>query len=330
MMRFLLLFLWLPLVAAAQGASQTPAQANKQLFDRTIDELNFRTFETVYDKHFTRQKYPTSLRTAAARKAFTDFEGNAELQRLFANYNGVAERYKTRFGGGPLTLAEFEKQLSGVLRDRNFEFFIRGLPLDEKRALIRTEQRVIKQAMAQFNASGGAAPAGPEPEEPLAPAAPLTTHGPLPQDGTSASSPAADADASTTTTAEAPLTSPAASAEAPGSGPGWVGYLTLLLSLGSFGLLLYTVGTLLPELRRLRRQVRALEATPATFYPGAETDPEADYPAPTEPAAPRPSLLSRLRPQRTTELPADQYDEDEEPEDGDPYDNDAEPNHPRR
>ncbi|NML64923.1 hypothetical protein HHL22_06860 [Hymenobacter sp. RP-2-7] len=334
-MRFLLLLLWLPLLAAAQpkdGAGLTPAQANKQLFDRTIDELNFRTFETVYDKHFTRQKYPASLRTAAARKEFTNFENNAELQRLFANYNGVAERYKTRFGGNSLTLAEFEKQLSGVLRDRNFEFFIRGLPLDEKRSLIRTEQRVIKQAAAQFNASGSAAPpAGPEPEEPLAPAAPLTTHGPLPQESASASNAATSSPAAgsgSSPAPEEPLTSPAARAEAPGSGPGWVGYLTLLLSLGSFGLLLYTVGSLLPELHRLRRQVRALEATPATFYP--ETDasadyPAADYPAPDEPAAPRPSLLSRLRPQRTTELPADEYDEDEEPDEDEETDR-----HPRR
>ena len=331
-MRFLLLLLWLPLLAAAQpkeGAGQTPAQANKQLFDRTVDELNFRTFETVYDKHFTRQKYPASLRTAAARKQFAGFEDNAELQRLFANYNGVAERYKARFGGSSLTLAEFEKQLGSVLRDRNFEFFIRGLPLDEKRSLIRTEQRVIKQAVAQFNASGGGtAPPGPEPEEPLAPAAPLTTHGPLPQASADASRPPAGA-AGAAATDEAPLTRPTAPAETPAGGPGWVGYLTLLLSLGSFGLLLYTVGSLLPELHRLRRQVRALEATPATFYAERETDADADYsapdyPAPDEPAAPRPSLLSRLRPQRTTELPADQYDEDEEPED------DEEPDRPPR
>ncbi|RZL11373.1 MAG: hypothetical protein EOO62_12400, partial [Hymenobacter sp.] len=146
-MRHLLkLLLFLPLLAAAQ----TPAETNKQLFDRTIDELNFRTFETVYDKHFTRQKFPTSLRTAAARRQFSTFENNAELQKLFLNYNGVAERYKARFGNGALTQAEFEKQLDGVLRDRNFEFFIRGLPRDEKSALIRTEQRVIKQATAQF------------------------------------------------------------------------------------------------------------------------------------------------------------------------------------
>jgi hypothetical protein len=131
MRRSLSLFL---LLFSLASYGQTPAETNKQLFDRTIDELNFRTFETVYDKHFTRQKYPASLRTAAARRQFAGFENNTELQQLFLNYNGVAERYKTRFGNGPLSQAEFEKQLSGVVRDRNFEFFIRGLPRDERSA----------------------------------------------------------------------------------------------------------------------------------------------------------------------------------------------------
>ena len=300
-MRFLLfLLLALPQLALGQ-ASQTPAQANKQLFDRTIDELNFRAFETVYDKHFTRQKYPASLRTAAARKQFTAVENNAELQKLFANYNDVAERYKSRFGNGSLTQAEFEKQLGGVLRDRNFEFFIRGLSRDDKRNLVRNEERVIKQAATQFNASGAAAPpAGPQPEEPLAPttaAEPLTTHGP---------DLATTAEAETPSSAEPQLRP---TTEASGNGPGFVGYLTLLLSLGSFGLLGYLTFSLLPELNRLRRQVRALEATPATFYqPEGEAEPEVD-----EPAAPRrASFLSSLRPQRTNELPADEYDDEDE------------------
>ena len=168
-MRFLLkLLLFLPLLAQAQ----TPAATNKQLFDRTIDELNFRTFETVYDKHFTRQKYPENLRTAVARQQFSNFENNAELQKLFQNYNGVAERYKSRFGNGPLTLAEFEQQLNGVLRDRNFEFFIRGLPRDEKSTLIRNEQRIIKQAVARFNASASPAAKPTTVEPPSPPTAP--------------------------------------------------------------------------------------------------------------------------------------------------------------
>ncbi len=301
-MRHLLkLLLFLPLLASAQ----TPAETNKQLFDRTIDELNFRTFETVYDKHFTRQKFPVSLRTAAARRQFSTFENNAELQKLFLNYNGVAERYKIRFGSGALTQAEFEKQLDGVLRDRNFEFFIRGLPRDEKSSLIRTEQRFIKQATARFNASASpAARPAPEPEEPLAAAAPLTTNGPVPGD-----------DTPPTATAPEPDIRPTAAtvSEASGPGPGWTGYLTLLLSLGSFSLLLYVAANLLPELRRLRRRVRTLEAEQA-YYPAAPTEDEDEAQgAPDDqgtPAERGPGFFSRFRPQSTGELPSDQYDDD--------------------
>jgi hypothetical protein len=303
-MRFLLkLLLYLPLLAQAQ----TPAAANKQLFDRTIDELNFRTFETVYDKHFTRQKYPENLRTAAARQQFTNFENNAELQKLFQNYNGVAERYKTHFGNGPLTLAEFEKQLNGVLRDRNFEFFIRGLPRDEKSALIRNEQRAIKQAVARFNASAAPAakPATTEPEEPLAPAAPLTTNGPAPGDE------AAPAHSSTEPEIRPSSAALAEEAPTPSSGSGWVGNLTLLLSLGSFGLLLYTVASLLPEQRRLRRRVRDLEAEQAYVSPAADDGLSAPD-APPPPAERGPGVVSHVRPQSTGELPADEYDEDDD------------------
>ncbi|MVN75347.1 hypothetical protein GO988_03315 [Hymenobacter sp. HMF4947] len=311
-MRFLLsLLLLLPFASLAQpkeGASQTPAQANKQLFDRTIDELNFRTFETVYDKHFTRQKYPENLRTAAARRAFANFENNAELQKLFLNYNGVAERYKTHFGNGPLTLAEFQKQLNGVLRDRNFEFFIRGLPRDEKQGLIRTEERIIKQAVARFNAS--AEPVGPTPaptseaEEPLAASAPLTTNGLATSEPAAASSPDASSDG-------AQLRSPAAEDPTPSSGgPGWVGYLTLLSSLGSLGLLLYTAVTLLPELQRLRARVRALESDQA-YYAAPDPDEEpTEAPDETPPAQRGPSLFSRFRSHTTGELPADNYDDE--------------------
>lgn len=294
------------LLFSLASQAQTPAETNKQLFDRTIDELNFRTFETVYDKHFTRQKYPASLRSAAARRQFTGFENNAELQELFRNYNGVAERYKARFGNGSLTLAEFEKQLNGVLRDRNFEFFIRGLPRDEKSALIRAEQRVIRQATAQFNASGApTAKPVPEPEEPLAAAAPLTTNGPEPGADEPTTNPGTNADA-------APELRPAALSEA-GSGnaggPGWVGYLTLLLSLGSFGMLLYTVASLLPELHRLRARVRTLEAEQAYYDAPAEGEADAaDEPAP--PATPRNGFFSRFRPAATSELPADNYEDD--------------------
>ena len=301
-MRHLLrLLAFIPLLAGAQ----TPAETNKQLFDRTIDELNFRTFETVYDKHFTRQKFPENLRSAAARRQFSNFENNTELQKLFLNYNSVAERFKTRFGSGPLTQAEFEKQLSGVVRDRNFEFFIRGLPRDEKSALIRTEERVIKQAAARFNAS--AAPAGrpaPEPEEPLAAAAPLTRNGPAPGE---------DAPASPEPDIRPVAAAPAPTEAAPASpGPGWVGYCTLLLSLASAGLLLYMATDLMPELRRLRRRVRTLEAEQA-YYPeptGPEEDTSTSPPAGQDPTEQDPSFFSRFRAQSTGELPSDNYDDD--------------------
>jgi hypothetical protein len=299
-MRHLLkLLLLVPFMSFAQA--ETPAAANKKLFDRTIDELNFRTFETVYDKHFTRQKFPETLRTAAARREFNSFDNNAELQKLFLNYNGVAERYKTHFGGGALTQAEFEKQLNGVVRDRNFEFFIRGLPRDERSALIRTEQRIIKQAVARFNASGETAtanvPAADAEPEPTVASAPLTTNGPAPE-----------ATAPQATTSEPELRSPTGEA-APTAGPGWVGYLTLLCSLGTLGLLGFGLFSMLPELRRLQRRVRELEAAAA-----APTYAENDFSDPDqEPTEPRPSFLSRLRGPATGELPSDNYDDELDP-----------------
>jgi hypothetical protein len=298
-MRYLLqLLLLVPFIGFAQA--ETPAQANKRLFDRTIDALNFRTFETVYDKHFTRQKFPENLRTAAARRQFTNFENNADLQKAFLNYNGVAERYKLRFGGGALTQAEFEKQLNGVLRDRNFEFFIRALPRDEKSALIRAEERIIKQATAQFNASGDAAstanvPAADVEPEPAVASAPLTTN------GTASSSAEAPTPAAAT---EPELRSPAGAAATSAAGPGWVGYTTLLFSIGSFGLLGFALFSVLPELNRLRRRVRELEDASVGQEPYPPTDGE-------EPAdEPGPSFFSRLRGSATGELPADNYDDE--------------------
>jgi hypothetical protein len=292
------LLVFVPLLSF--GQAETPAQANKKLFDRTIDELNFRTFETVYDKHFTRQKFPENLRTAAARREFANFENNAELQKLFLNYNGVAERYKTHFGGGSLSQAEFEKQLNAVVRDRNFEFFIRGLPRDERSALIRTEQRIIKQAVARFNASAEAAnpnvPAADAEPEPSIASAPLTTNGPA-ADATPAPTPAAS---------EPELRSPNDADSAPSTGPGWVGYLTLLLSLGSFGLLCLNVFNLQPELRHLRRRVRELETAA-----GSDTYSGTDDTEPEVPPTPGPSFFSRLRGPVSGELPTDSYDDDE-------------------
>ncbi|MBC8084723.1 MAG: hypothetical protein H7Z21_16110 [Hymenobacter sp.] len=237
----LFLLLWLVGAAPPAARAQSPAAANKRLFDRAVEELNFRTMETVYDKSFTRRKFPVTLRTAKARKDFTDFAGRADLQTLFQNYNGVSERYKSRFGAGRTDLGEFEKQLRSVLVDKNFEFFIRVLPRDERVALIRGLERFIQQSAAQFNASEDAAP-----EE-------------LAADG--AAVPPADVDAPLTTTpaedpapqAETSPTAPPSARPADGSSAvvrhDWVDYLTLLLSGASALLLLFLITSVLPDLR---------------------------------------------------------------------------------
>ncbi|MFD2717273.1 hypothetical protein ACFST9_01005 [Hymenobacter monticola] len=294
MVKQLLLALLLLLGPLAQA--ETPAQANKRLFDKTIDELNFRTMETVYDKSFTRGKFPLTLRTAAARRQFDGFGTNAALKQLFMNYNGIAERYKNRFGNGPMTLAEFEKQLKSVLLDKNFEFFIHNLPRDERVALIRAEQRLIQQASAQFNDSGQ--PAGPaaqaaeteaQPEAPVS--APLTT--------ANAGSEEVEAPVRSE---EAPLTSTPVVAEAPGAAPrhDWLDYFTLLFSLGSLLTLLYLTTSVLPA---MSRRINNLAADP-------EPEPE-----------PR-SFASRLRPERSQGLREDSYEDDE--------DDDLEPSGPTR
>ncbi|GAA4021296.1 hypothetical protein GCM10022409_01130 [Hymenobacter glaciei] len=284
-LRLLTLFL----LIAALAHAETPAQANKRLFDKTIDELNFRTMETVYDKSFTRGKFPLTLRTAAARRTFDGFGQNAALKQLFLNYNGIAERYKNRFGNGSLTLAEFDKQLKSVLLDKNFEFFIHNLPRDERVALIRAEQRLIQQASAQFNDSGAPADALPaasneaQPEAPVT--VPLTTNG---NDGPAAPEPLA----ATADNEEAPLTSAPGAPAGPAPRHDWVDYLTLLLSLGSAALLFHLVANVLPT---LSRRINNLAADP-------EPEPE-----------PR-SLTSRLRPTRRAGLREDRYEDDEDEE----------------
>ena len=288
MLKIRLLSLFLLFVTFAHA--ETPAQANKRLFDKTVDELNFRTMETVYDKSFTRGKFPLTLRTAGARREFDGFGTNTGLKQLFMNYNGVAERYKNRFGNGPVTLAEFEKQLKSILLDKNFEFFIRNLPRDERVALIRAEQRLIQQSTAQFNASGAPedvaavppADAGPEPEAPVS--APLTTHG---------------EDASNAATDEEPLAT--VPAEATGASPrrDWFDYFSFFLSLTSTLLLLYLATSVLPA---MSRRINNLSADP-------EPEPE-----------PR-SFASRLRSTRSNSLQEDRYeeDEDEDPAHGRPH-----------
>ena len=279
MLKLRLLSFFLLLTALAHA--ETPAQANKRLFDKTIDELNFRTMETVYDKSFTRGKFPLTLRTAAARRQFDGFGTNTGLKQLFLNYNGIAERYKNRFGNGPMTLAEFEKQLKSVLLDKNFEFFIHNLPRDERVALVRAEQRLIQQATAQFNASGAeenaAIPPADVDAQPEAPVtAPLTTHD---ADGNEAGP-----------VEEAPLTSAPAANPSPVPVHDWLNYFTLLLSLTSVLLLAHLTINVLPG---LSRRINNLSADP-------EPEPE-----------PR-SLASRLRPTRSPGLREDRYEDDEE------------------
>ncbi len=278
------------LLLAALAHAETPAQANKRLFDKTVDELNFRTMETVYDKSFTRGKFPITLRTAAARRQFDGFGENAGLKQLFLNYNAIAERYKNRYGNGPMTLAEFEKQLKSVLLDKNFEFFIHNLPRDERVALVRAEQRLIQQATAQFNASGApedvaavpAADADAQPEAPVA--APLTTHN---ADGLEAA-PVSD---------EAPLSSASASSNGPAVRHDWLDYFTLLLSLTSVLLLLYLITSVVPG---LSRRINNLAADP-------------------EPESESRSLASRLRPTRSRGLREDSYEDDDDDEPAEPY-----------
>ena len=284
-LRHLALLLLLIFTSTARAA-ETPAQANKRLYDATVDELNFRTFETVYDKSFTRGKFPVTLRTAQARKQFDQFGDNKALQQLFQNYNAIAERYKNRFGNGSLALTEFERQLNSILLDKNFEFFIRSLPRDERVALIRAEQRLIKQASARFNAAGETSETSPQPtadaqaEEPLA--APLTTN----DDGSAAPELRSE---------EGPALPETPAPSGPAPRHDWLDYFTLLFSLANALMLGYIITNTLPA---IRRRINRLA-----------TDPEPE----AEPTTAR-SLLARMRPPR----PADNYRDDRYPDDQEP------------
>ncbi|MBX0290184.1 hypothetical protein K3G63_07025 [Hymenobacter sp. HSC-4F20] len=283
--QLLLLFvlLWLAVPAVLLAQTEAPAAANKRLFDRTVDELNFRTMETVYDKSFARGKFPESLRSAKARKEFDNFPGRDDLKKLFQNYNGVSDRFKSRFGRGRTDLVEFEKQLNSILVDRNFEFFIRVLPRDERVALIRSLQRVIKQGAARFNASED-----PAPEDLAADGAAVP---PADIDAASASAAPATPDVA----AEDPQPEPEVALATPATGYAgprsldsaprhdWMDYLTLLLSGSSLLLLLYLVTSVLPDLRT-RLDALADEQEPTT--------------------------TTRSR-RRSASLPEDRYDDDD-------------------
>ncbi|PJJ59700.1 hypothetical protein [Hymenobacter chitinivorans] len=283
---FSLVFLLVASLGPLHAQVEAPAAANKRLFDRTVDELNFRTMETVYDKSFTRNKFPVTLRSHQARKQFDGFGGNANLRKLFLNYNDVSERFKNRFGKGRTDLAEFDKQLNALLIDKNFEFFIRVLPRDERVALIRSLQRNIKQASAQFNASED-----PNPEDVAVDEAAV---------------PPADIDAIPTTTATV-AEDPTPQPETPvgslraAAGPSvrpldisvrhdWVDYLALLLSAVSTLLLFHIIANVLPDLRaRLDGLAEELEER-------------------------QPTDASRPRKRPANSLPQDRYGDEDDPE----------------
>ncbi|KUG07363.1 hypothetical protein [Solirubrum puertoriconensis] len=287
----LLVLLVVPMGLRAQ--SENTAAQNKQLFDRAVDEINFRTMETVYDKSFTRRKYPVNLRTAKARKEFDDYAGREDLKTLFRNYNSVAERYKQRFGKGRTDLAEFEKQLNSVLVDRNFEFFIRVLPRDERVALIHSLQRYIKQASAQFNASQD-----PAPEELMADAANVPPADVDAQAEESVAKPLEDPQPNPDAVAEESLSNPMISRPARTFGENtvkpahdWVDYTTLLCSVFSLALMLYLTMSVIPG---MRAQINALT-----------TEPDYEEEAAEEPAEAAPKRRTAMV------LPTDRYEDDE-------------------
>jgi len=236
-----LLVLWLVLPSVLWAQVNAPAADNKRLFDRTVDEMNFRTMETVYDKTFTRNKFPITLRTHQARKAFDGFQGNADLKKLFLNYNDVSEKFKSRFGKGRNDLAEFEKQLRSIILDKNFEFFIRVLPRDERVTLVHSLQRAIQGATAQFNASED-----PAPDE-------------LAADGAAVPPADAETEPPATATVEEPATQPEGdvipartesvrTVDVPVRHD-WLDYATFLLTATSTLALLYLLFGALPDLR---------------------------------------------------------------------------------
>lgn len=137
----------------AQGSDIN--QRNETLFDQTVDKLNFRTIEYVYDRKFPRKKFPANMTDFKTRKTFDDFEGNAAFKKLFMNYNDVSEKFKNKYGKGKNDLASFEKALGDILINKDFEFFISSLTKDDKIQLIRSLQQINKKGIAQFVDAAG-------------------------------------------------------------------------------------------------------------------------------------------------------------------------------
>lgn len=156
MNKLLLLFTFFTLLvqsASSQGTNIN--EKNKALFDQTVDKVNFRTIEFVYDRKYPRKKFPATHHDFRTRKTFDDFEGNAKFKQLFMNYNDVSEKFKSKFGKGKYDLATFEKALGDILINKDFEFFISSLTKDDKIQLIRSLQQINKKGIAQFVDAAG-------------------------------------------------------------------------------------------------------------------------------------------------------------------------------
>ena len=246
---WLLLALLLSVPVMAQPSEAT-AKANKQLFDLTVDKLNYQTMEGAYDAKYVRKKFPVTLTTHDARKAFKDFNDDAGFQKLFLNYNDEAEKFKNRFSPakGPQTLANFEKQLRGMLVDPNFEFFVRVMRRDDRALLIRKLERVIQAAVTQFDASGESA----EDRQAEAVAAPDTP--PTGDTSTTVDTGAPDEQIDALNETAVPDADPLASnvstpASRRSEGGGWSGTLALVLALAACAGLGYLLFVVVPSLR---------------------------------------------------------------------------------
>ena len=79
------------LLLAFRSQADARTDANKVLFDRTVERINFKTMESVYDAKFARRKLPAALNSRIARRDFKEFEGDAGFGKVFHNYNDEAE-----------------------------------------------------------------------------------------------------------------------------------------------------------------------------------------------------------------------------------------------
>ena len=252
----------------AWSAQPGQADANKALFDRTVDRLNFQTMERVYDTRFVRKKFPVDLMTRAQRREFKDFQGDGAFERLFYNYNDEAEKFKNRFGPDiePYNLATFEKSLRSILVDANFEFFISKLRKDDRSALIRKLEGTIKQAVAQYDASG---------EETTVARQPDTLAGAALTDSEAEASEAqvADLNQSVASGDDTPVV--AADQKAGSRGGGWSGTLALVLALAAAVGVGYLLFVVVPALRA--QQATMAQAAPAAEAPVVDDNLPATY-----------------------------------------------------